>query len=708
MIPNQDFGQTISSGNMVTGEATIEMSPAMFDILSNKIYTDKVLAVIRESLCNGRDAQVEVGETRPMEVHLPGRLEPFFHIRDYGTGLSERQVVGYTERYKGYDELTGEPKEMSRFIPGLYMRYGKSTKEASNDFIGGFGIGCKSPLAYSDSFIVESYQEGVCKTYTIYKEDGKPRVAKLTETMTTEPNGLKVKLAVKVGDENEFINKTAKFLKHFGYPVDVRGTRGQHTFEVPKPILDTALYSTYSCHFSIGGEVAVIMGGVVYKLTSQYKQRISQIVKKDFMLMKFGIGELTVAASREGLSEDPQTVAAIEARIEEVSATFYKDVVTQVDAAATEHEAFKLLDKYNLIKQDYRAGGSYIPTKAAEQLTIRKGKLIETFLTEFTTGSYRVIWGQGTRKNDSRMAITGLDSDVVLLDLDKKTGYLKVARRLADDGSVVVLLELDKEKVTLEAFFGSLTTKKVSVEYPVMFPKGERGTSIKVASSGLRTYDNVPVTTLEEDQEGYYIPYMRNTCEMKGIATLGLTCSDETGVARLVANLVEGGVFTDDEVFFSRKAGMPAIKKTELKELTADIIIDKVKALVTQDDMDIIVQKHGEISDRIFGHKLNRLWHEVKSNYPLHGKIGLGDLKTKVRGMLRDLPITMLNSVIPDYTVLVDKIQATYYVERRLIKKENKLALTFSSWDINEDLVEELIVFSRFKKSERIKSEKGV
>jgi hypothetical protein len=707
MKPNVDYGQTISSGNMMTGEATIEMTPAMFQILSSQIYTDKVLAVLREALCNARDAQQDVGEARPIEVHLPSRLEPFFHIRDFGPGLSEKQVIGYNREVTQFNPESGEKEDVLIFEPGLYLRYGASTKTDSNEFIGGLGIGCKSPLAYSDSFIVEAYQEGVCKTYSVYKENGKPQVSKLTETMTTEPNGLMVKLAVKYGDNNEFADKTAKFLKFFGYPVEVKGARNGNSFETPTPILETKLYSTYNADWSQRSEVSVLMGGVVYGLTDQYKQKLSQIVNKDYMLMNFGIGELTVAASREGLSEDPQTVAAIEARIKTVTETFYEDIVTQVDVCDTEVAAFRLLKKYNLIGYKYSSGGgtSFKVKNAAEALVIRGGKTIEDFLDQFE-GKYRAI----QTNYDTRYDILELggEKDLILLDVDKKTGYVKVARKLAASGHTVVLLEHTHEKPKLEAFFGKLEVKKVSVEYPIMFPKGQRdANTVRVASSGLRTHLGTEVSTLEKDQEGYYIPYIRNTCELQGLSKLGLN-DDDFAVRKLLANLVEGGVFTDDEVYLSRRAGMPAIKKTKLKPLTADLIIDKIKAEVTQEDMDVVVQYQGEASSRIFDRKFDRLWDSIKARYPLHEKVGRGNIEFKGRVLLRKLPYRMAEKVIPEYETLINDVTEAYATEGALIRKENSLALSISTWSIDEAMVDEMIAFSQFKRDQSKNEKKGV
>ena len=83
-----------SSHNLETAQAQITMTPEMFSLLSSGVYTYKELAVIRELCCNGIDAQIEAGNgDRPLRVHLPTRFEPYFEVRDFGTGLSHELVM---------------------------------------------------------------------------------------------------------------------------------------------------------------------------------------------------------------------------------------------------------------------------------------------------------------------------------------------------------------------------------------------------------------------------------------------------------------------------------------------------------------------------------------------------------------------------------------------------------------------------------------
>ncbi|MGH6957867.1 MAG: hypothetical protein ACREEW_14470, partial [Caulobacteraceae bacterium] len=95
----------------------------MFSLLADKIYSDKPLAVVREITCNALDVHKLTGQTRPFLVATPTDLDPSFSVRDFGTGLTHDEMVG------------------------LYTTFFDSTKQDTNDQVGGFGLGSKSPFA---------------------------------------------------------------------------------------------------------------------------------------------------------------------------------------------------------------------------------------------------------------------------------------------------------------------------------------------------------------------------------------------------------------------------------------------------------------------------------------------------------------------------------------------------------------------------------
>jgi hypothetical protein len=157
----------------------IATNSKLFCILSDSIYTRKIEAVIRELCCNAFDAHSEAGQSKKFQVTLPSVLNPAFRVRDFGNGLCE-------------DEMR------------MYTTYGESTKSGSNAYIGAFGIGAKSPFAYTNTFNVISYHGGRARSYSMFVEDGVPRMTKLGESVSEDPSGLEVFFSVGEKDIDEF------------------------------------------------------------------------------------------------------------------------------------------------------------------------------------------------------------------------------------------------------------------------------------------------------------------------------------------------------------------------------------------------------------------------------------------------------------------------------------------------------------------------
>ena len=87
-----------------TAESHGELSSAHFGIstadqahiigiLRNRLYSDKIMAVLREYGTNAWDAHVEAGcSDKPIKVVLPSKFAPMLRIRDYGPGIAEQDI----------------------------------------------------------------------------------------------------------------------------------------------------------------------------------------------------------------------------------------------------------------------------------------------------------------------------------------------------------------------------------------------------------------------------------------------------------------------------------------------------------------------------------------------------------------------------------------------------------------------------------------
>lgn len=294
IINNSPQNQAILSNVGQVGEFRIRNSAKAFNILSSGLYANKIRAIIRELSCNAVDSHVAAGKSdTPFDVHLPNTLEPWFSIRDYGTGLNHEQVTT------------------------IYTTYFESTKTDSNDFIGALGLGSKSPFSYSDNFTVTAIKDSKRRVYTAFiNEQGVPSIALMHEEDTTEPAGVEVKFSVNDRyDYDKFIKEASQVYTYFKLRPVIHGCKNFTIVEPDYKDRDIIKgISTIDSHRSIA-----IMGNIAYPIEVPSTDTTLGTLREMLtcgLVIEFNIGELDFQASREGLSYIPSTISAIKGKLE--------------------------------------------------------------------------------------------------------------------------------------------------------------------------------------------------------------------------------------------------------------------------------------------------------------------------------------------------------------------------------------------------------
>lgn len=180
-------------------DETIDMSldenstKILMQMLSKDLYSDEIGSVIRETASNALDSHRRAGVKEPIIVSLkPGENNNWeFTVEDFGTGLNDQEV-----------------KE-------TISKYGKSTKRSSNNELGMFGLGFKSPLAYNNSFYFICRKDGIERKYMMYQGDDKNKIDLLYEIETEHRNGVKIIVPVRYGDVSSFQRSIKKQLAYF-------------------------------------------------------------------------------------------------------------------------------------------------------------------------------------------------------------------------------------------------------------------------------------------------------------------------------------------------------------------------------------------------------------------------------------------------------------------------------------------------------------
>ena len=293
------------------GEFRIRNSAKAFNILSSGLYANKIRAIVRELSCNAVDSHTAAGKQEtPFDVHLPNQLEPWFAIRDYGTGLSHDQVTN------------------------IYTTYFESTKTDSNDYIGALGLGSKSPFSYTDNFTVTAIKDGVKGIYTAFiNEQGVPSIALMTSEESAEPSGVEVRFSVNDRyDFDKFRQEARNVYKYFNLKPVISGN-SQFTFELVDYETKDIIPGVHSYRNS--NRSVAVMGNIAYPIEiPNADQSLGELrgLLNCGLELHFAVGELDFQASREGLSYIPQTVEAIKSKLTAVNDVLSVVIAKEADA----------------------------------------------------------------------------------------------------------------------------------------------------------------------------------------------------------------------------------------------------------------------------------------------------------------------------------------------------------------------------------------
>lgn len=267
---------------------TMSVNAHAFKLLSRQ-YADPVKAILQELGSNAVDSHVRANNTQPFVVQLPGRMDNHLRIRDFGTGMSEDK------------------------IRNVYANWMNSDKRESNDEVGYFGIGSKTPLSYTDSFNITSYVDGKMYMYTLCRnEQDIPELQFYGSSETAEPNGVEISFAVNPDDFTIFNEKAKQVYQYFNLRPIINGVQ----IAEPEKKYEGDSWAIYSGKaYESHALPKVVMGGVAYPISIAFRYP-NENVRKFFMtgmnlVFRVDIGELDVTPSRESLEFTPRTLKAL-------------------------------------------------------------------------------------------------------------------------------------------------------------------------------------------------------------------------------------------------------------------------------------------------------------------------------------------------------------------------------------------------------------
>lgn len=352
MIINSTGSTKVTIGDTKEYKTTIDVENIDFiaTLLSSNLYSDPESSFIREIVSNGWDAHVEAGNTDiPIVVKIDRAPNDYFNhhitIRDYGTGLSKED------------------------FENIYCKIGTSTKRASNDYLGCFGIGKYATMAVSKVAYITSYHNGIARFYIMTKDGNNITTNLMSENPTTEHNGLEITIR-NVSNFNRYTKAIDSLL--FFPNVYVDGINS---------IVNTTKIKRFK-YFSYASTIVenkILLGNVLYPLNTSILPpelvNFYRNIVNSGVVINFNIGELIVTPNRESIIYNSKTNALI---IDRVKAAFkeMRDIIKSnisldFDNPCKYHDFFEYKVGFDFITNTvyYRYNSPrFVPTFKASEL----------------------------------------------------------------------------------------------------------------------------------------------------------------------------------------------------------------------------------------------------------------------------------------------------------------------------------------------------
>lgn len=332
MIPREDNAFEVSSnfqGRSKNLSVDLANVPHLMNILT-KQYSDPAMAVIREYSTNALDSHIEANNNSPIEIKLPTALNSTFVVQDYGIGMSEDDLME------------------------IYTSYGASTKRTTDEVTGMMGLGCKSALAYTEQFSIETVKDGiVCNAIISRDAKGSGKIDIVNSSKTNKSNGVKITLAVK--DSTDF-NRKAEFFFSFWKEEDViinKQRRKSLTELFPGTTFEQISDNTTLVK-NIGKDWRqtrihsdiIVMGNVPYTLSS--RSLSGRLGYETTIITEVPIGTVDPVPSREALEFNPRTKKVIEELQSSIFSELLEYIRRKVELAENHTEAFLKAAKWNV------------------------------------------------------------------------------------------------------------------------------------------------------------------------------------------------------------------------------------------------------------------------------------------------------------------------------------------------------------------------
>lgn len=500
-----------------------------FDILISGLYSDKPGAIIREICSNAYDAHKAAGkEDVPFDITVPTKFNNTLIIRDYGTGLTADQVTFYFGTIFGSGSCT------------------------TNEAIGGFGLGAKSPFCLVDSYFISSYKDGEeHKFHFVRNAGGRPKLIHQSTTATEEENGIKFSIECD-GLSINWLHVIAEQLSLFKVKPNVNKDIMWH--DLVETDFGFRVVKGYSFNSAF---VFASMGGVKYNITDNSILNTKELLElkalvKGNIVLDFDIGELDPAPNRESLQYTDKTLKALYNKIRSINFnSILRYIVGEIKASVKDGKG--MLEPYTRLNRSYNFHPNKVTFRTLTNAEIKaldfeffvknNDKVgVDAYVKDSLNSCFKTYYYNNKKGNPAPVfkisklsysnlvtkieyGITASDEQVyVLKDSNVKMSEVveKAARQLGVRQSAIILVTpANNEKaIAFTKLYFEKNIKRIYGDDRKLHIASEMGiVRVKVPNvnkgnySGIRTISGRDIAKSELDineDEIVYVPFVRN------------------------------------------------------------------------------------------------------------------------------------------------------------------------------------------------------
>lgn len=290
---NDPFGSIVReiTSNCVDSHNEARLLPGFTDEQFEKACYPEVnggYRYYRDKFKDWKERPVEVAIVRNESDGI-NRTENYWLIfRDFGVGMSPDRVAKN------------------------YAAYGQSTKNLTNDLIGGFGLGSKSPFAYTNEMFLTTVFDGIRYQYSLYSDDTrKDKVALVHHEIDKqyEWGFSELRIPIKANNIDTFkaaINHQLKYFPNIKF-INCGETITQNRIVFGENyVLQINPYDGLAINTDKSGTTHICFGNCSYAIDREVLYNLQKRLREASIptlniAIRFQIGELKVLPMREAI-----------------------------------------------------------------------------------------------------------------------------------------------------------------------------------------------------------------------------------------------------------------------------------------------------------------------------------------------------------------------------------------------------------------------